>query len=1088
MYLKKLVKKTSLALLLAATSMLSFAQGRSVSGVVSDASGESMISVTVQEKGVPVNGVITNLEGRYQISGLSDNATLVFSYVGYITQEIKVGNQSVVNVVLQEDLQALEEVVVVGYGTVKRRDLTGAVASISGERLEANPVTNVMQALQGQLPGVNVISQDGRPGATMQIRVRGGGSITQSNEPLFIVDGSPVSSIDDIPAANIETIDVLKDGATTAIYGARGANGVILVTTKGAKEGKPSVKYGFYVQSKENAKTIEVMDAYDYVLWNWSYGTAYDPTAGPNIAKYFGLGSANGNHLNDYRNVQSHNYINDLMRTATSWNHDLSLSGGSASTKYYAAFNYSDDEGIRVKSDFKRYNASFKVDQKISNTLTFNTDLRYSQMVIDGSNYDMATSVYSYRPIDNPLGDGDAGHFGTGSVNVETDRNPMNTINNYTNINKRQRLTARGTLSWDIIKGLKGTSEISFRKGWTESKYWNAGNPIVTDSNEARLTKQEGHDLRWTSTLNYELQKLGTDHTASIMLGNEILSESNSGSSVIDAYGFPDGFTMDNAFGMIQMNGYNPISAERTTFTNTISTPANTWSVFGRINYAYKGRYLLTLTHRNDHSSKFAPNNRSGHFPSAAGAWRISDENFMENTKSWLSNLKLRLSYGTTGADNIGPGLWKETWRISTIQVGGKAETSYIPGEMLENPDLKWETTISRNLGLDFGLLKNGRIHGALELYWNTTKDNLMRMPVDPSSGYAYQMQNVARVSNKGVELTVGGDLIRNKNWRLGINLTYNYNINNVDEIGEDVLADVRMGSWGSTMSRPQYHYIVRKGSPVGTIQGFKANGWYTPDDFNYDPATGYTLKDGVPDTQEIVNYAALLSSGFKRPAGQTAFPGMMKFEDVSGDGIINDADKTILGSAMAPHTGGFNLTGGYKGFDLFAGFIYQVGGVIYNANGLHSMMGNKYDGMGNNRLAFIKDTYKVYDIDNNGDIFLVTDPATLNAMNVNAKYPLNFNEYGIISSQFIEDASYLRLQNLTLGYTLPKNVLAKIGLQAVRVYATGTNLLLLKKYSGLDPDVNTQTGGQDGFATPNYDFRSYPKARTYTFGINLTF
>jgi TonB-linked SusC/RagA family outer membrane protein len=686
MYLKKLIKKTSLLLLMATTSMLSFAQGRSVSGVVTDASGESMISVTVQEKGVSANGTISDLDGRYSLSNLSENSVLVFSYVGYLTQEIKVGSSPVINVVLQEDQQALDEVVVVGYGTVKRRDLTGSVASITGEKLEANPVVNVMQALQGQLPGVNVMSQDGRPGATMQIRVRGGGSITQSNEPLIIVDGSPVGSLDDIPAANIETIDVLKDGATTAIYGARGANGVILVTTKSAKEGKPQVKYGVYFQSKENAKTLEVLDAYDYVLWNWSYGTSYDAAAGPGIAKYFGLGSVNGNHLNDYRNVQSHNYINDLMRTAYSWNHDLSLTGGSANTKYYAAFNYSDDEGIRVKSDFKRYNASFKVDQKISRTLNFSTDLRYAQMYINGTQYGMATSVYAYRPVDNPLGDGNPGHFGTGSVNVETDRNPMNAIENYTNLNKRQRINARGTLTWDIIKGLKGMSEISFRKVWGDTKAWDAGNPVVSSSNRATLTRSEGHDLRWTSTLNYELQGLGPDHTASVMVGNELLSEGNSVSTSIDGYGYPIGFTMDDAFGMINMTGYNSITAANTRFNHSIGTPANTWSVFGRINYAYKGRYLLTLTHRNDHSSKFAPHNRLGNFPSAAGAWRLSDEGFMEGSKSWLSNLKLRLSYGSTGADNINSDLWKETWRISTITVDGKSVTTYVPGEMMETP------------------------------------------------------------------------------------------------------------------------------------------------------------------------------------------------------------------------------------------------------------------------------------------------------------------------------------------------------------------------------------------------------------------
>jgi hypothetical protein len=294
--------------------------------------------------------------------------------------------------------------------------------------------------------------------------------------------------------------------------------------------------------------------------------------------------------------------------------------------------------------------------------------------------------------------------------------------------------------------------------------------------------------------------------------------------------------------------------------------------------------------------------------------------------------------------------------------------------------------------------------------------------------------------------------------------------------------------NWGSTMAVPGYDYIIRVGQPVGLIQGFQAAGFYTVNDFNYDPATQvYTLKEGVPDIK-IVNYASQVNAGFKRPTGQTAFPGMVKFEDVDESGTVDDADKTIIGKAMAKHTGGFTINAGYKNFDFSAGFTYQIGGKIYNANAMHSMMGNKYDGFGNNRLAFIKDTYKVYDVNNAGDLYLVTDPDALNALNVNAKYALNYNEYGIVSSQFVEDASYLRLQNLTLGYTLPKNIVKKAGIQNLRVYATGSNLFCLSGYSGLDPDVNTSPGGVNGFPTPNYDYNSYPKARTYTFGLNVTF
>ncbi|MDR2804837.1 MAG: TonB-dependent receptor [Dysgonamonadaceae bacterium] len=1069
---------------MATTSLLSFAQGRSVSGAVTDVGGESMINVTVQEKGVPANGTISDLDGRYTLSNLNENSILVFSYVGYLTQEIKVGNQSTVNVVLKEDQQALDEVVVVGYGTMKRRDLTGSVASVSGEKLAANPVTNIAQALQGQLPGVNVISQDGRPGATMSIRVRGGGSITQSNEPLYIVDGTPVGSIDDIPVDNVESIDVLKDAATIAIYGARGANGVIHITTKSAREGKPVVRYNAYYQAKENPRVLDVLDAYDYVLWNWSYATSYAATDGAAIAKYFGLGSANGNRLNDYKNVQTHNYVNDLMRTASSWNHDLSLSGGSANTKYYATFNYSDDEGIRILSDFKRYNANFKIEQKIAKNLTSNIDLRYGQRQITGTSFGMATSVYGYRPVDSPLGDGNAGHFGTGSANVEEDRNPVTNIENYTNISVRQRLTGTAGLTWNVLKGLTAKSELSLYKNWNTTKYWDAGNPSVSPYSEAKLTQSEGDGMRWTSTVNYDLQGLGEKNKLSVMVGNELLS-SNSSESVIDGYGYPEGFSMDDAFGMINMTGYNPNAAGKDQFSYSIGTPSHTWSLFGRAFYSYLDRYLLTATLRADGSSKFAPNNRWGIFPSVATAWRISDEAFMEGSN--IDNLKLRLAYGSSGNDNISPSLWKETWKTSTILVDGEQVTVYIPGEMLGNDDLSWEFTVSRNLGIDYGFLKN-KIRGSIDVYWNTTKDILMKVPVDPSSGYSYQFQNVGQTSNKGVELALGASVIRTKDWRLDLNLTYNFNRNNVDKLTEGVLVDTRTG-WGSTMTRPSYDYIIREGQPVGLIQGFQSEGFYTVDDFNYDAATGvYTLKAGVPDIKGITNYSANSTAGFKRPAGQTAFPGMVKFADTDKNGFVDDADKTIIGKAMPEHTGGFTINAGYKNFDFSTNFIYQIGGKIYNANAMHSMMGNKYDGMGNNRLAFIKDTYRIYDVNASGDLELVNDPNALNALNANAKYALNYNEYGLVSSQFVENASYLRLQNLTAGYTLPKTILNKTGIQNVRLYVTGANLFCLNGYSGIDPDVNTSPGGVNGFPTPNYDYNSYPKSRSYTFGLNVTF
>lgn len=1074
----KCLKRVYSTFLLSMICLFTFAQGKQIQGVVKDATGEPMIGVNVLVKGT-ANGAITDLDGNFTISDVKSSDVLVVSYIGFLTQEIEVGSQTSFNVILKEDSETLDEVVVIGYGTVKRRDLTGSVASVTGEKLAANPVANVAEALQGQLPGVTVTAQDGRPGASMSIRIRGGGSITQSNDPLFIVDGVQVSSIDDIPADNIESIDVLKDAASTAIYGARGANGVILVTTKGAKEGRAVVKYNMYYQIRTTPEVLEGMDAYDYVYNTWAYATAYGESYGDNVAKYFGLGSKYGNHLNEYRNMGVHNYNDDVMQTAGSWNHDLSLSGGNEKTKYYASMNYMDAEGTRINTGFSRWSANFKITQKINKQLTFDADLRYNEVKIDGAKFDYAS--YRYRPIDTPLGEDSPNLMGQGDSNVDPAYNPVTIINNYSDLNKRQRIRARGALTWNIIEGLTARTELSLSRNWQKRQEWNGGNdPGESSYSVAELTQKDGYDIRWATTLNYAVQGLGENHSLDFLVGNEMLASKNN-ESYIKGAGYPAGFTMDDAFGMINMTD---TSLGQDQFKTTIGTATHTLSWFGRVNYSLLGRYLLTATFRADGSSKFAPNHHWGYFPAAAVAWRISDEPFMEGARTWLDNLKLRLSYGTSGSDNIDPSLWRETWETENVIVNGQPTTVYKPGEMMGNEDLKWERTISRNLGIDFGFFKN-RLRGSIDAYWNTTKDILMKVPIEASVGYSYQFQNVGQTSNKGVEVALGVDLVRSKDFNLTLNATYNFNKNNIDELSDNALADTHTG-WGSSMRVPYYDYIIRKGEPVGLIQGFKSAGFYTVDDFTY--ANGvYTLKPGVPDVQTIVNYP----SGVKplTPDGQNAYPGAAKFEDVSGDGVVNGDDATIIGRTMPKHTGGFTLSGNYKSIDFSAGFTYQIGGDVYNANAMHSMMGNKDTAFGQNRLEFVKDTYKNYGIDANGDIYLVTDPNELAALNANAKYPNFFSEYGIVSSDFIEDASYLRLQTLTIGYTFPQKWMEKIKVSNLRIYFTGSNLFHIAGYSGLDPDVNTRIdAGGDGFPTPSYDYNAYPKARTFTFGLNLTF
>ena len=1076
-------KRAFMALCLSLFCFVAFAQ-KTITGTVTDVTGDPLIGATVSLGGA--NGVVTDYDGNFTLSDVRNGATLTVSYVGYQTKTVTVGNQNNYTIVLESNDKTLDEVVVVGYGTMKRRDLTGAVASVSGETLAKNPVANIAQALQGQLPGVSVISQDGRPGATMSIRVRGGGSITQSNDPLYVVDGVVTGRIDDIPADDIESIDVLKDAASTAIYGASGANGVILITTKSAKEGKTQVKYNMYYQVKEKPEQLEVLDPYDYVLHTWSYATAYGASYGDNVAKYFGLGTAYGNHLNDYKNMSTHNWVDDLMDSSHAWNHDISLSGGTNTSKFRASVNYMNDDGARINTGFRRWNANFKFQQDLSKKLRWDLDARYSEMRFRGTRYNTATSAYQFRPVDNPLGaDADPSQMGQGSTYVELSRNPLDYTKNYDQYNDINRLRVNTGLTWTILKGLVAKSEIGLMRGWTERRAWDNGKADQGYSS-ANLYKANSYNVRWSNTINYNVQGLGPDHSLGILVGYEMLADKSNYSNIY-GYGYPAEFGMKDAFGMINFTGKTKGSEGLDKFDNVIGEPKHVQSYFGRVNYSYKGRYLLTGTFRADGSSRFAPNKTWGYFPAAAAAWRISDEAFMEGTRDWLDNLKLRVSYGTSCNDNISASLWRETWETKTISVDGVNKVVYQPGSLMGNPDLKWETTTSRNIGLDFGFLK-GKLRGTLDFYYNTTKDILMKVPIDPSTGYSYQYQNVGQTSNRGIELALFYEAVRTKDFGLSFNLTYNYNNNMVDEINPDidVNPDTHTG-WGSSMRKPFYDYIIRPGLPVGTIQGFKSIGFYTLDDFNYENGV-YTLKAGVPDIQSIVNYPADAFKGHKAE-GQTAFPGMVKFEDVNGDGVVNDDDATVIGKTQPHHTGGFNINGNYRNLDFSLGFTYQIGGKVYNANAMHDMMGDKDNMLGANRLAIVKDCYRIYDVDNSGNIYAVTEPAALAALNANAKYALPYSEYGLASSEFIEDASYLRLNTLTIGYTFPKTWLNSVGINNVRVYFTGANLLCLTGYSGLDPDVNTNmNAGGDGFPTPFYDYQAYPKTRSYTFGLNVTF
>ena len=1062
-----------------------FAQ-KAITGTVKDKTGEPLIGVSVTYGSG--QGTVTDFDGNFSVDA-PEGTPIKLSYIGFKPQTLS--GKANMDIVLEEDNTTLEDVVVIGYGTMKRKDLTGSVSSVTGDKLSNVPVATVTEALQGKLSGVNVTAQDGRPGAAMTIRVRGGGSITQSNDPLFVVDGVQVSTIDDIPADNIESIDVLKDASSTAIYGARGANGVILITTKGAKEGKALVKYNMYYQIKAKPTLQKTQDAYYYVRDRWEYMEAVG--YGNNMAKYYGLTSDYGNHLNDYKNVSSHNYMGDVFEGGHMWNHDLSVSGGTDKTKYFASVNYTDDAATMKNSGYNRWNISLKLQQKIAKTLKLDVEARYNESstqqnrFFNGSTANINNTLvypWMFNPIDNPLGDGATTNFGEGNIYAEPQYNPIAVINDNDYIKKNQRVGLNTVLTWDIVKNLTAKTELSVSRNWSKTETWtgpNTGRDLVSS---AKLAQGDGYSTAWTTTLNYDFADLlkSDAHSLNLLVGNEVLG-SRSNTSTILGYEYPTTWTKDMAFGQIQMAQ----DRNQSYFTNTIGVSSHTISWFGRANYNLLGRYLLTFTMRADGSSKFADGNRWGYFPAGAFAWRISDEPFMASTQKWLDNLKLRVSFGTSGNDGIDPGAFIDEW-VSKQQADGSF--NYTTGDLKGNPDLTWEKTISRNIGLDYSFL-NGKFNGSIDFYWNTTKDCLMRVPINSTSGFSYKFMNAAKTSNKGIEFAFNYNIIEKQDFNLNFGITYNYNVNKVEEVPADANMDGQM-RFASTSMNPSKPYIIQQGEPVGLILGYQADGFYRVEDFNVVDGV-WTLKDGIVDCN-LTTYHG--SENYKRPDGQNAFPGMPKYKDTDGNGTVDAKDATIIGRMLPKHTGGFNFSGRYKAIDFTANFAYQLDGKVFNANyarSVHSGNNTKWAAM--NRLESKFDNHwRMYDLDANGNLYPVTDPAELAALNAGAEYGLLgyvSNDAPVVSDNYIESAAYLRLQSLTIGYTFPKTLISKIGLSNARVYFTGGNLFCISGYKGLDPDVNTNSAmdpNYSGFPTPGFDYNSYPRSRTFTFGLNVAF
>ncbi|MBN1820345.1 MAG: TonB-dependent receptor [Prolixibacteraceae bacterium] len=1073
-----------------------YSQTGTVTGKITDSkTGEELPGVNVVIKGTTI-GVVTDINGNYRIDISSADAVLQYTFIGYTIQEIPVNGRSEINVQLVTSVTQLDEIIAVGYGSVPRANLTGSVSTVSSETLNKIPVADAAEAMKGRLPGVNIITTDGSPDAEIVIRVRGGGSVTQDNSPLYVVDGFIVGSIRDIPPTDIANISVLKDAAATAIYGAQAANGVILVTTKSPTEGKTTVNYNGFVQFKTlpQDRKLDVLDPYEFVMMQYEYAALRSESDLRNFERYYGK----YDDLELYKDKPYTDWQDELFGEPTiSQLHNISVSGGTAKTKVSLSLSNNNDEGIMIGNGYKRNTINFKLNHDISDKLVLETSARITDTRVDGAGTSGSSNlrvknIVTARPV-NGIADELDIDLTTIDANDDYQSFVLSLINpvQLAEQDWRQRNTKnyvlQGGITWKATTDLILKSTISSSQTFEERlRYYG---PLTSTSQQQGNSLPLGdidnsyrNSFRWLNTAQYVFQNLG-DHNLDLMLGHEVYSNGGNGDHV-RAINFRETMQPDEMFANMALGTV-------TAYSTYESTNENRLSFFGRANYQFQDKYLVTATVRSDASSKFSKENRVGIFPAVALAWKINNESFMSSISN-IDELKLRISYGETGNDRIPANSTKFLFSADTNNGPGMGTNAYNAyyspdGSTLYNPNIIWETTINRNIGLDFMFFK-GKISGNIDVYNNTTKDLLLASAISPISGFSTQWNNIGSTSNKGVEMMLNTTLVETPDFLLTSNINFGFNSGKIDELDG---TDERFiqSNWASTDLKDRDDYYLAVGKTIGLIYGYESDGMYTVDDFSgYDAVSGtYTLKEGVPDNRNTLGVSSLR-------------PGYMKLKDISGpdgkpDGSINSMDRKVIGSALPDAFGGFSFDATYKGFDASILFNWMVGNDVYNSGKIdyNQLYRTRYGNM----LASMSSDKRFTYIDVDGSVTgtpgeVITDLEQLRALNKDKTIWSGSNSFGqataVVSDWAIEDGSFLRLSTLTLGYTIPQNLSKKIGISQFRVYATGYNLWLWTKYSGYDPEVSTSRSSNYGALIQGLDYSSYPRSRSFTFGVNVTF
>lgn len=1014
---------------------------KETSGVVAPASGqlpaERLITGTVtDEKGNPIPGVsillkgtqrgtVTNGQGAFQLAVPENDPVLVFSFVGYQTQEIAVGNQTTLSIRLVVDDKALNEVVVIGYGAVKKRDLTGSVGSIGTAELKAQPISSFNQALQGRVSGVQVTNASNAPGGGITVRVRGGNSISASNDPLYVIDGFPVTNpssaqgaggsanfpnvLSTINPNDIESIEVLKDASATAIYGSRGANGVVLVTTRRGKEGLSNVDFETYVGVSSISNRLQLATAEQQTalkneqLRNLGFAERYGyTTAYPKTPAEYGVGT---------------NWQKEIYRAAPTQSYQLSASGGTEKLRYLVSGNYFNQDGIVIANNFKRYTARMNLDARLSNRLKIGTNFLVTYSINNGINeagtngpVGAARVISPASPVHDASGNWQLLNVGPGS-GMASIPNPVAVLRTSTNALFTTRVLGNAFADYQIAEGLSarvslGADLLTSRRNvfyTPQTLVANTVNGYGSNGNASNINLLNENTVTYSKVLN-------TSHSFDVVAGVTFQSNRED-RSYQEAQNFAN-YTL----------GANNLGQGSVLIAPT--TTAQKWglnSYLGRVNYRFKDRYLFTLTGRVDGSSRFGTNNKYGFFPSGAVAWRVSDEPFLK-TSPLISELKFRLSYGVTGNDGIG--LYNSlSSYVTSRTVFGDTEVLTTQAATIGNPDLRWEKTGQFDAGFDLSLFTN-RVQLTADYYIKTTTDLLLGIDLPATTGFTTVTRNIGSLRNRGIELGISTvNTTGAVKWTTSGNFSLNRN---------KVLKLADADQYLVTDPNTSVQTIVKVGQPIGSFYG--------------------RVFDGVWQSTDAVKAAGALA--------QTGdLGGAPRFKDVNGDGVFNNAtDRAIIGNGLPKFIYGLTNTVSYRGLDLSV-FIQGVqGNQVFN----YTRSVTEIDPGATPLQSYINDHWK-------------TDKPSNNRPSA--------RQWNISNSSYlIEDGSFLRLKNVSLGYRIPLKTKA---LKAARIYVSGQNLFTVSRYSGYDPEVNSSFNSNTTYGIDNY---AYPVSRTYTIGGTLTF